>query len=566
MKTVGNYVYLLLGPICVAIAGVVWNVLQAPSALGGRGLPVLAGLERDPYLLTSAHVASPQSVHILSAALLGLCAIAVGFGAASFAARLKLSVGTVSSAIVVFSPFALGVVVDPLGPGLCITMLLCVVMLFDVLRIVRNMPVLVQSLLCAAAAIHDGALILPTLAYAAIVGYRGGKNALALVLTATVTGVATRTLVLGEWTTHSQGDFTGPLTAVATAFCVFIILPLALFAVKKRLYEKTGLQLEGLFPALALTASIALSGIVSFVGDPSAYWLAAEAAILLAAASAVRWDAVGVRFATVFAAVLVCLTVSIHTALAPAFASQVASTEASAVHTALLQYATSSTERVCVTGGDLDVYRSLSGRAFSDVYGFGTVPLAPSSRKCIEQHALPSAIVILQNAHARVIDNHAMSLVRALKEDERNHRVDLDQGSLLPKTPIRVRGHGAFIDTINTEIGNAPSLTVIAGFAYAVPCSVAYPSRLTFAAANPLAASPHVDPVRFDVSIISAGGQVRLIAKTLQSQTHVSSPEWNYYSVALPQHRRCSQLKFAATAPTGHAMATWVTFVAPALK
>lgn len=567
MKHDKNYKPSLLGIACIAIVAFAWSVLRAPAALGGKGLGVLVGLVRNPYVLTSVLPTHVQSLHFISAVFIALNVAAVGFGAASLASRSRTVVGIVSAGIFAFSPFALVVVADPLGPGLGVSLLLFLGMLFDVLRIASRVPLAVQCLISFAASLHDGALLLPTLVYCALAGHREGKRSLVLMLFSALFGSAARTMLLRGGGVYPHGSFAQPLTAIGSSLILFIILPIALFAAKKGWYEKVALGGRGGFPALALAASMALSGVFAFGGDPSAYWLAGESALILVAVSKLQWNETAApRVAAMCATALFFFSIVLHSLLAPALASQVASEEANAVRNAAITTPDLSRNPVCVSGADLKSYDPLAGGAFFKVYGFSAFPVVPRAIDCINRQPLPSSVIVLENARIRIVDAHAMALVEALRQQQTGTRLGLNLGTLTPKTSIQVPGHGAFVDGVNTELGSAPSVTVIAGFAYTVRCSVRQPAHLTFAAANPLAGSPRIDPVRFDVQMIWNRHRTSLIAKTLSPDSRAASPTWTYYSVSIPHRKGCSQLRFAASAPPGHSMATWVTFVAPTLR
>jgi hypothetical protein len=506
-------------------------------------------------------------LHSISAALLALGVGAFGFAAASLGERFKALVGIISAAIFAFSPFALGLISDPLGAGLAVTMLLFLAMLFDVLRILRNMPLPVQCVLTLLAIVHDGALLLPVAVYVTIVGRRGGKWSLGFLLVAGMSALFARSAMFGQWDVYPRGQLSTSLSAIATAFLLFALLPIALFVTKRRFYERAGLAIRDALPGIALAAAMVLSGVFSYVGDPSAYWLSGEAAFILATLSVVRWEnTTARRYAAIFGGVVFFAAIAVHAAIRPALASQVASNEATFLHSALLQGPRVSAKNVCVTGADLELYHPLFGDAFSRVYGLERFAIADTESDCIERLPLPNQIVVLENAQIRIVDEHAMALAGALRQRELGAGVRIASGVVTPKSSIAVRGHGAFADTIDTERGSAPALTVIAGFTYTVPCSLQRPSKLTFAAANPLAAAPRVDPVRFEIRMLSNEGQTLLAARTLNPALHVKTPPWAYYEAPIPAHRRCSALQFRATAPTGHAMGTWVTFVAPTLR
>lgn len=558
MRAHGSLGRIAIIAFCVAALGAV-QFFRLPDALAGAGLGVLDGSRTDPHELTRSawllvarhYEFSASCVHAWNFAVFALLDVAIVF--MLWLAGVDTAVAACSGAVLAISPLTVALVVEPLGGedavGLAI-FALAAVTFSGRLELPRLVRIILPALLLLQAPL-DGLVALYCVALEIRRSALDGMASLAAVVLA-----AGLHSILHSWPIRSAAidPLAGPATIVAIGIVVFGITPLALYAAKTGFFNRLSLDVQSV-SGLLMTGLLALVGGLFANGDPSVQWFGLEICVVLAVACSVRYTSLRPGWGALALIVILGLLSGSMTRMARAASP--------ALHAASqLQFVTQVLGRD-VKGSICLVHAGKQWRQLVDLQSFAAIyePHAilhnvRSSGECLAPASHSDAILAEDNGTVRVWRADGLALLRATIAARELHAVRL---ASLPAriVPTPRHGLGAFRGTVEGPSGTVETVTVLAGYTYSIACAALNGKRsLSFAVENPLGLYPNGQPVRFRVAVGSSGPTVSGIIEP-------GRPTWVYHYLRLPKVNGCVSITFAATAPTGSAIATWATFAAP---
>jgi hypothetical protein len=497
---------------------------------------------------------SVSFVHLANAALVAIAAIVLG----AIVARTERTIWLALFAGVIFtaSPFAVSVILDPLGAESVVGLVLVLLLAGDLIG-AYGLPAALRVAIPALIAIQAPEFTLVSIAYAiAGLGERRAISVAALI--STIVASAPRFLPgAPSWLYVLPSATSGrsfSITVIAIAVACFVLVPLGI-TVGRAVPSRFGLRTS----RALLVASIALSALVGGLWlpiDPSVALLAAEACAILAIATVSpdpRLGCAGLVLVAVASAVDFSRVVS-------SLPSAVIAKESADIRSLLRE---SGEGTVCVVESTPDEAGVFSGGALVRLYGAAAkVNVRPTAASCFNPSlgSLPTAVAVIgEDKVVRTWGSGSLPLALAAMTEDRPGviRLPVTIGRAIPRTKIP----GAFENHVDAPQGGVPAFTIIAGYAFEFPCiPVRKPSVLTFVASDPLADVPHAAPVRIVVRV----NGIQRLAATLSPADHGSS-YWTSFHVPLRGRSRCAQITFSATAPTGSQVGSWAAIAAPVI-
>lgn len=555
--------------ITAALAISVYRGFMSPLRIE-NDLRQLYGVQPDVHGITASlwragaallvHGAMP---YIVPAAAFTLCAVAAGVVVGRLAPKYAITTGLMAVLVWALSPFAALMFASPVGAETAIGVLLIICMLADILGAVK-MSDPARCILIAVTAVQQPQFWPGILVYAAY-GLQN-SNTRALFLPASIGAMIVAGWHAFPYLEWRPGEDMKDTAAITLAYVLFVMLPLAVYALP-RIADRVASK-ETIF---ATAMVLAFFGTAPFFAGATqaACWLIATCGTFMVFVFLAEKAIDGRRSIATAGAMAIFVAAVVLNSLV-GIASPDAKVHSYDTLLAALKSPDKRSIGLCDDPRPTSHYEILGDGAstFSDLYSTKSALVADDNAiaYCIDGEYARPTTTILDGGRFPGISPADIAMALAVRADELSHGVSVKNGSLEPRLSVRVRGHGAFADSVSTPLGTARSLTVIAGFTYTVSCPTRLLKTITFAAANPLASDPHADPVAFSVAVWSRAGRRVVARDVLRPLPGAPGIAWRLYTVSLPDSTPCRSLSFAATAPSGHAIATWVSFVAPSVR
>lgn len=532
---------------------------------------VVLGGARDSHHLTgwawrimaSACGRPAQCLHIANLALFAALAGVLTFTVSIRNNRNGILPALLCGFALTASPFAAGLITDPLGGEGSIALMLFAFLAMDAMRS-KVSPVVLQSAVSVALVLQDVRFAPSVLLYAFMRGAAAdtsGRERLVGIGAAVIAIGASLALHTPQYYAAAASEI-----VIVAGIMLFLILPLALYASKVGVYRSLGWGCEGSATVPLLMGGLTLAmGLFASRELTPTYFMAAEIALLtalVASASAERLPQIWAGLAV--AAFMFAGVASVAAAPTPALAN---ARQANAVRRAIAQ---DRSKLLCVlTDATSSEYIN---DGFSRMYDSGShnVVVRQSISEC--KAAIGTANAgLLEARDAKVFDWGNNGIPLGLAAEAAGGATAVfggAPGQVFPKTNTRLPGHhGAFESRIRTPVGNQPTLTIVAGYGYRFDC-LHLPKRavLSFAFGNPIADTPGADPVRLVVNVVTNGIRQVQMTRDLQPVQRPKAPPWFYYRKQLHLPQGCTDITFRAVPYTGKARATWITLVAPSFR
>lgn len=554
-----------------AIVPIAVRFARLPASVQPSWIRTLYGLQPDPHFLTArawVSLAPALLVHavrwqLLTAIGISLFAYALGIVAFRNNKTMTAAVAVAGTLCITASPLVVPFLASPTAPEDTIVLFLFLAMVAYEIGVIRG-PLLLEAGLIVASVLESQLLIGAASLYCWLCALRRPLWSRIALPASLLAATAVR------FTLHEPGFATTSspenIAAIIAAILIFLVLPALVVAMRDVNVETRRSATRTALFSISLLACAPFSGpgavVVAWIGASASFFLSATAI-----SAAAPWPK---RFVP---PVIVLLLLLISALTFKVFgldgSGENFDMQVSDLRAALSRDSAQDFTAACLSSGRIAPYALLD---------LGNMPferLIPTTSalartdtpiaECAWGNGGSSTTKILQAGRFSYISSPQIANAIAVSgwHDAESGRVQLQNGSVFPKTTLPIRGHGAFVEDVTALTGSAPSVTVIAGFAYRVRCPVRNIRQFSFAAANPLEADPHADPVRFEVNVDAPKVSYVAIAKTLVRAPQATTPGWRYYSVTLPSKSPCDSITFRASAPAGSAFATWVTFVAP---
>ena len=557
------------GIILGGLAAISAGLLSTPAALSGEGLAILMGFRSDPYFLTAGiwHVAgnachySASCIHGFNTGAFALTCMLTAYFASRPAKSNRAVTAAIAGTILAASPLGASILRDPLGTEALVAGSLLIAMAAASAGFWNPTPSL-KILLPMLIVLQDPLFLPCALLYAAVSG--AGRYRLLQILTIALAFSIRVALGAPKLTAllHPSFDhWAGPPTIVLIGFLVFVAAPFAAWFLSRGPVQASGPARNAVLAAAGLGLLAVSIGMIAPNGDPSPYWLSGEAALILSAVAVMGLKpAHYIRPAIAITAALVLFgQVSYYASASSALPNVAISSESTTLWNAL-HSSDGPPKFLCVLGEKRAREAVLGDGAFLQAYDSGHHLLRATSHadECFTP-AIPNAKIVAVGYPAPDDLMPDFALALAARENKSPGNLPLVTGKVYPDSPAAMPGgHGAFPDSVTTLVGTIPTVTVSAPFSYIFDCTgVPANARLSFAAANPLAALPGASAVRFSIML----GQRTLLTKDLPPAPGATRRAWRFYSVRLQSHSAaCKTLIFKVSAPTGIALGTWTTF------
>lgn len=529
-------------------------------AIGGGSLAVIAGLRPDAHLLSGwlwRFISEAFGSHLellrvcstlVLASLIGITAFALGAS--------RRTAGSVLWLLLLTSPLIVGVLFDPLGGENLISLGLVVFAAMDLAGLWDAKTPIVRGVIALALTLQDPTLAPVALAYSAVAGVSLGQRILPVA--AVAAGVALR-IYLGMpdvMREHPSLDSTaGPITIVAIGALSFGAIPVLLL-LRRRIPSIVTLTGAPMMRCALLAILAILAGMFARSGDPSSYWLDAEACIIVGAmASALaRKPKAGQDIAT-FAAALLCLQLVLLIWCVPSLPALAVSNATSTVVQAARRGDRSSP--VCLVA-DAPARRHVlaQGGLLQLEHESATAAIVDDPIDCLAV-APAMDLTEVSDTSARDWGRGGLDLTRAAQIASTSSGVlPPGKGQVSPATRAGTpTGAGAFANVTQTPGGTIGVFTVLTGFSYRFSC-VPPGTRLSFAVASADAHGGYA----YEVEVVD-GDRAHVIANAtvLPTPRTDTIQDWHLDTLRLPSSRGCRAIVFSAPVRPG-VTGAWVMF------
>lgn len=557
----------MLGAACVAAVAAAGAL--GPRTLGGAHLAIVAGAQTDPQLLTGwlwriligSRTTNGFPAHVWSA--LALFGVLLGV-AAVLRRRGKGVAAAVCAAVLLTSPLAAGVVLDPLGGeefvslGLVLLMALSIVGFWSASTVAR-------AVLVAALALQDPKLVPAALLYVVLLGAQSYRQILAE-LAAVVAAVALRVFIAPTTlpTFPITIDFTaGPATIIAIGCALFGVTPVVLFAIGARAEPVIALTRSPFVKCTLLGAAVAVAGLFAQTGDPSPYWLGGEACFVVGLVASAFLDKERGRTPLALAVLaMVAAQLSILLTIGGALPALAVARASNAVETAALQDAADSTPLCIVTGRPGEQQVLANGALFQLSAAKASVGILPEAQDCLAGSRAPD-LVVVDNMLAIDWRSSGIRLALAARTASRApYTLSTQEGIVYPSTRAGTpTGFGAYANEVETPVGTVSGFVVLSGFSYRFAC-VPASGRLAFAVAG----IPNTS-FSYDVAVDTGGYVKQVLARGVPAPLHgapegtpyTAAQNWQFEEVVLPASRACRSIIFSVPA-RADTPTNWVQF------
>lgn len=549
-------------------------VRHALPMLTGANLGILSGESADPHWLTAwawtwiiDRCSSDAPCYFAwNASVFAVVAAFFAF----LVCRTRADAGTfLAAAVFAVSPLSVAVFLDPAGAESAVALLLFIALAADTAG-AWNVPWIVRAVLPAALLAQDQTMLLPALTYTLLVALRAPKTLIAwLPLIATiVTGVIGG--LLHAWSLSALAhvatdDLAGPPAILALGIVVFILTPAGLFAWRRRVFAASGFGGRNFAATALLAFACILSAMYSSTGDPSPYWLAAEAAFILAVLSAVSPASRTARSIVVAgAACLLALEI-----LAAVRVGNNLPTVAIAQQSLDLKKTIDRVGRgvpLCLVADAAARTHVLASGAYLHRYITNKPRLqeAGTLQACLRDGNRQKYLVTVEQKRLTDWEGSGLSLAATVFAADRAQIGLADRpGVVSPDTHVNLPGgHGAFENFEPTPAGPAKTVTITSDFEYHFQCIVpGAGATLRFAAANPIHGG---ELVEFTLWAQQGSGPRRaLFVRRYRGPAPGRLPDWHEYEIPLTGFHGCVSFTAGATAPTGQTTGAWVTILDP---
>lgn len=451
--------------------------------------------------------------------------------------------GVLAAAIIGFSPFALELLVSPLGGALACTVALCAAAAADVAGL-WTLPLWARCALAAALTLANPLLVLAALVYGALApnGARARAGVVGIAAAAFAVRCALARPSLNALLHLPFDSMAGPLSVIVVSVTLFFIVPALLYA---RVRPER---------ALLFGFAAAIAGMFASAGDPSVYVLVLEAAIVAVLLVSARDSTASRRWVVTFAAI-------------------------AAVQAAVLLQVHQTMPSVTIAGETALLHQTI---AVDKTYGDRTCIVADAAAK---QHVLARAAGAFSPLEAPTVDAcggdpistrvitmndldlqdwgvSALNLIRAATAAQQPSAFVFPyaDGDIFPKTRVpSPTDEGVFAQRQPVPGWRVPSFTVHSGFSYRFACiSAPGGRRLTFAVSQ-----NSRGPATYDVSM-RTGRRTFQIASGSLPHVRIGDAAWRYVTAKLPAPANCAAFVFSVPLPNTGAV-RWVTFAGAAL-
>jgi hypothetical protein len=532
----------------IAVLAAFLQSVRLPAILNGPDLKVTLGVARDPHLLTGwlssalAQHCAFDSACVQHGNLWIFALVLFAIGAALALRPLSLA----CVAIVSISPMAAALIVDPLGLGLDIDVLLVVVAAIGLVG-VRTYPVAARCALAAALALQDPALIPASLVY-------GSFGGIAPLSCAIIVG-AIRLFVERP----SLDQIAGPATVVVFGACLFVGGPLLMLMHRYAVFSRLPDKGHALLRTSILAIAALLGGGFSTSGDTAPYWLAGEAALLVGLLISLRTGASAK--VTERSILAISALVVIQFALFLLYHGDTTTAQIAYRGNDLLGMLAASSKQTCVARDEVATRYILADGFFLHLYPPRIAPrLVDSAANCVSMSDSTPVVTIT----GLTVNNwgRAIPLMQSYL-DAKNPAgfLQIEGGAVSPATRINTpTGRGAFGNQMDTPLGHVGDFTIISGYIYTPKCVLVNPGEhLAFSAAS-IPGTPALQ-VRVTESFAKRS---RTILQQLFPASDANAPyEWRRFSVPVLS-ADCAEFNFSVIA--GPQDRYWLTFAGALIR
>lgn len=526
-------------------------------AVGGEGLALITHLRPDDHLLTAwlvpllsralgAHLVYLRIVNVLVFSLVAF--LAVG-------GRAKRAVWAALFILLATSPLIVSVLLNPLGFEDLISFALVLLAAADIAGI-RVLGHAARFLVALALALQDpwlspAAALYGILATPPIVRSFAPLAGVGLAIAFRIYVVP---VTAPAWPPVADST-AGPVTAVAAGAFLFGIVPLFLIGLRQRVPTVVALAGAPLLRCALLGVAIACAGSLSQSGDPSAYWLDAEACFLIGGiASALRRGPAVRRDIVTAGAAVLALQLLVFAYFLPAIPGLEISRATSVVEQALGSVSAAASP-ACIVSDQAGRRHVLADGALLLLRHAPASTVVENADTCATLRTA-SDLTMLTDMSATDWGRGGVALLRATLAASGPGVLPIAKGIVSPRARASTpTGEGAFGNIIEAPGGTVGQFTVLTGFSYLFPCAPAG-HQLTFAVAPADAHGAYA----YRVSLIAFRH-----ARTLASAVVASTPRtdsvqpWQWRSVTLPEGKGCRAILFSAPVEPSVAGA-WVMF------
>jgi len=555
----------------IAMVAVAVQGFRLPGMIAGRHLAVLAGLEPDPHLLTgwvdyaigrACSVASPCTYlpHLICLALgtLLLTYLAVKVAPRWSPLRLTVVVG-----ILALSPFVSGPVIDPIGVGSFVTIVIFVLAAGDTAELYSFRPAL-RCFVALALSLQDPLLAPAAILYPLIAAGSLRRTSAWAASIAGVVGFATHAFATHQplFAAFSRGidPIAGPIGIIAIGILAFIAAPIYSQVSRSRAFEAFDLRRKPVRRTILLGIVALGAGLFSESGDPTPYWLSFEAALTICILPVVsgrlsrRSAANGILVA---ALALELFAVVAYERYIP---SRVIAFESVGLRDILRN----ARAPICLASDDSGQSHVLADGAFLQLFAGTSGTISHNDvLKCLPRLPEDAEVATI---HGLDVERwgEVLAVIRAARgrEAARYQFVDRD-GSVDPRTSAKTpNGLGAFGNILRSPVGPIDDITILSGYRFTFACrAIPRGTHISFAAAT-IAGSP---TMHFNVAAGTGRNREAIGSGDVERQTSSPLPAWRYFSFPVP-NGSCMTVDIEVTSPTDGASGRWMTFAAMALK
>jgi hypothetical protein len=548
--------------LAAGLFGAIWATANTPTLAAGPNIAVLAGARVDAHLVTRwllEAVPAPERAHanIVAFGLLVAIAAALCVRGSSVASLVG---GFAAGAVIATSPLATGILADPLGVEIAVTLAIVFVLLADCAGLI-DLPPAGAIALSMGAALQDYLLLPMLLLYATWRFYRGERWSPALAAGVVGSACVAFFVTNGMHAPARLDRQAAAATAIFSAIVLFVVAPAALTI--RNSYWFRRLHWEGRPSIVPLLAGAVLTALSVFAAnaDPTSYWLCLEVAlvfVILRAAGPLAGAVWSGSALLIVVAAIQLVTGSYLTASPVAAASRQVSTIARAL--------SAHQGAVCLYGKPDRLRSVLSDGAVLKVYHWDRILVPASSMaECDAGPERPGALIALNGDDVEDYGSAGVPIATAMERSQSAAmRLATLAFTVIPDTATTLPGgRGAFVDDVATPLGAAKDVTIAAPFTAVFHCvSWNRGDTLSAAIANPLGTQNGSGRVRYSVGNFAAkpiGDGV------IEPSPGASGLPWRYIRVALPGTASCTNLAFSARVEGANGDGTWVAFLEPSI-